>query len=405
MAQVRSGPDELDESTHGVVPSKQEAPTYGERETMALPLGQLIRVSQVREGENPLLADIKESIAKSGLYYPIDVAVLDRESLSTYLDFIGWLWKSTSSIDEFSPDEEGNYYLVIAGHTRVEAIEQIENERAQRLAEEGIFYRPGLAKIKSNLYYNPKPEDIVAHQLAENLHSQPAPERQAMAIVESYFYGLRYRLWRNKAEFLRVTNRKFSKGALDSALSFVELPADIRSFVFAGGLPYRAGVALGRSLPYVEGWFLKKYHSTLDRNSLTAEAQIELQQNIIEWLGHRISDIQAESLNGPAAIRMIESYVDNYRQFAASEETAQGSLGIMIDPVHEMRLYRRRQRYAYKTRLQAISEQPLSKVATIINLHLALFGHEREAELEAELAERLKRFSAKIGTIAVIAKA
>lgn len=55
-----------------------ERRVFGEYETVAVAVDDLIRLPQVRSGTNPDLPDLKESIKANGLLNPIDIAVMDE---------------------------------------------------------------------------------------------------------------------------------------------------------------------------------------------------------------------------------------------------------------------------------------------------------------------------------------
>jgi hypothetical protein len=54
-----------------------ERRVFGEYETVAVAVDDLIRLPQVRSGTNPDLPDLKESIKANGLLNPIDIAGMD----------------------------------------------------------------------------------------------------------------------------------------------------------------------------------------------------------------------------------------------------------------------------------------------------------------------------------------
>lgn len=219
------------------VASAERRVVFGEHPLVELPVDQLVRLPQVRSGLNPELPELKASIQAHGLLNPIDVVRMDQSELETYIKFVNRTWRTDVSPEAYEQQRQpdGSFYLVIAGHSRAEAIYQLQqNDEAGR----GYCL---IAKVHSAT----TPEEIIELQLSENIHSKPPQERRAMAIVETYRYGLENGMWSNKAEFLRQSGGKFGRRVLDEAIGFSQLPPEARDFVFSGHLSYSAAVSLG----------------------------------------------------------------------------------------------------------------------------------------------------------------
>mgnify|MGYP006136690975 CR=1 FL=1 len=277
-----------------------EVMIFGEHEQRAIAIKQLVVMPQVRIGMNPDLKDIKESLRANGLLNPIDVVVMDEFQLSEYIGFVNDLWGSEISIADFTDkqDDEGNFNLVIAGHTRTEAIRQLEEED-----EFGRSYA-----VMAKIHKISDPAEIISLQLDENLHSKPAQERQAMAIVEAYEYGRRHERWSTPAEFARLNKGKFSRKVLSEALGFARLPDRARDFVFSGNLSYNAAVELGKSAETILDNIAANFGLASDQpipDNLRDDFDEAYRLKISSYISH----IQSEGLNSTAAKKYIQGQV------------------------------------------------------------------------------------------------
>lgn len=277
-----------------------EIKIFGEYDQRPIPVQQLVVMPQVRSGMNPDLRDIKESIRSNGLLNPIDVAVMDEFQLTDYIEFVNDLWGTEVSMLDFEgkQDENGFYHLVVAGHTRTEAIMQLERED-----EFGQTYA-----VMAKIHKVSDPSEIISLQLDENLHSKPAQERQAMAIVEAYEYGKRHDRWATPAEFARLNKDKFSRKVLKEALGFARLPDRARDFVFSGTLSYNAAVELGKSAETILDNIAANFGLTVE-DAVPTEAEAAFQEAYHTQVGLFISHIQGEGLNSTAAKKYLQGQV------------------------------------------------------------------------------------------------
>lgn len=270
---------------------------FGEYEQRPLPVDELVVLPQVRSGLNPDLRDIKESIRANGLLNPIDVARMDEFQLYEYIEFVNHLWNTSIDATQYEPlrHDDGFFYMVIAGHTRTEAIRQLqdEDETNRRYA------------LMTKIHKITDPEEIISLQLDENLHSKPAQERQAMAIVEAYEYGRLHNKWASPAEFSKLNRGKFSRKILSEALGFARLPSEARDFVFSGGLSYNAAVELGKASEAFMDSAAAQFGLGPEEIP-TAEVLSDLDEAYRLQLARHISHIQAEGLNSTAAKKYIQ---------------------------------------------------------------------------------------------------
>ena len=200
--------------------------TYGTRYS-----DEIVKLSQVRGEQNIVSGELVTDIRNNGLINPLDIAIVSEELLIEYLSFVEKTWGSAAEIDEFTHlrQEDGSYSLLMAGHSREQAIEDIEEQDA---LENGVMVRhPIPVKIHENIE---SVWDIIRIQLGENIHSQPPKERQAIALVEAFEFGG----WDSVEDFLAEANIKnVTKGFMEKALQFRKLPKEIRSYVLAGPVP------------------------------------------------------------------------------------------------------------------------------------------------------------------------
>ena len=97
-----------------------------------VPLGKIVQLSQIRGDRNRVTTALKYSILQEGLLYPPIVASVSPALLKEYISFTNRTWGGDADFDDFAdrlrPD--GNYYLMVAGHTRCAAVEELINEGA-----------------------------------------------------------------------------------------------------------------------------------------------------------------------------------------------------------------------------------------------------------------------------------
>ncbi|HET7629791.1 MAG TPA: hypothetical protein VFK03_00285, partial [Candidatus Saccharimonadales bacterium] len=328
----------------------------------------------------------KDSIAARGLINQIDVAKMNREQLETYIDFVNRTWQTEVAIDDYDLQQQpdGYYYVVVAGHSRTEAVSQLQAEN-----EAGYEYA-----IIAKVHEVTTPEEIITLQLDENLHSQPAQEQQAVAIVETYRFGLESGSWKNKTEFMKRSKGKFSKKALNDAIGFARLPLEGRDFVFSGEISYSAGVALGRASETVLDHLALKLGFDFDVNDETDNLPV-LDKAYRETIGIHVAHIRNHKLNGPAAKKYILGQVNLMREEIAKLRNLDGDEGAALfdyDMVSAAEAERKRFLAELNRRHnQALIEMRSSSVDNVekvIALHKQLVGEDGVEELEVERDHR-----------------
>lgn len=237
-----------------------------------VPLGEIVQLSQIRGDRNRVTTALKDSILQEGLLYPPIVASVTPALLEEYIGFTNRTWGGEANFDDFADRLrlDGNYYLMVAGHTRCAAVEELINEGA---LPANIEMPVKVVKMGSVM-------DIVSVQRADNLHSATPKEREAMAIVELYVWGLESGSWSNKKEFLNSQssqNINITRGTLRDALHYANLPSRIRNFILGGAIKYSVGVEMGAGVPIMLDFFAYKMgFSGFDDLSINEESKRQI---------------------------------------------------------------------------------------------------------------------------------
>jgi hypothetical protein len=164
---------------------------------------------------------------------------MDYEGLKNHINFINQLWKKNIDITSFTPIGD-YYYVVIAGHTRLDGIKDIAKKKNCE------------AKVTVKLHNVKTSEEILAIQLDENIHSEPRLEERAIAIIETYRLGIMNGKWHDQDDFIKQNKSKFSRRVLNDALVFSNLPLEVQEYIYSKNIPFAVGVELGRIYPLVE---------------------------------------------------------------------------------------------------------------------------------------------------------
>lgn len=300
---------------------------HGHFETVVLFVDQFIKLKQVRGERNGALQQLKDSIqrrvesGRSGLINQFDTVRVDEETLQQYVEFTNTVWKGNVDIAdlEHGRQPDGSYYLVNAGHTRHEALSELEAE--------GAIPR---WRVEAKVHPITSIDEFIEQQLDENIHTQPPRERRAIAIIESYYWGLKSGAWANQKEYLSQ-HSDVSKTTLSEALAFSNLPSGIRDFVLSGKMSYNAGLELGKAAGELEAYLFNKAGVTLETATpedvaLVGEAlEIEL---IVE-----ANHIANSRMNSTAAEKRVRSWRERMRreQIADADERAAAEHTALFD--------------------------------------------------------------------------
>lgn len=362
---------------------------FGEHNFMAIPYPWIIILNQVRGKANPEAGRIKESILTHGLINNIDVARMTPEQFEGYFKAVRHIYRNdpAKKAETFRPGDDGMYYLAYAGHTRYTAIGEIIDDKIREAAANGSEFSADQVDIICKVDDNLTTEEILARQMAENLHSTPPPERSAMAIVEYYIYGVMEGLWSSKAEFRRATEDKVTEETLSAALAFVELPNDIREFVFAGTFAYGSAVALGGLVPTREAYLSKKYYDK-EPEGLDEEEARDLSETLQEWLAVEVLHIQ----NHKFSVEKTKKYVKTLKgemEKELADEQADLTINFFIDPTEAMIEERRTTHRRYRALLDERMGKKAQLADRALAMHLTLFG---DTEAAARMTEQFESY-------------
>jgi len=304
-------------ATYAMLPEVESQPevVWGRKNIEPIPLGSITVLSQVRDGDNPELANLIESIEKNDLINQIDLARMDKAALEEYIGFVNQLWitdhkKDDHKIEDCPVGPDGMYYLCIAGHSRIAALREIaaRHPDARHIIDCKIHDTPG-------------PAEIMALQLDENIHSKPSEERQAMAIVETFKYGKEKGFWDSREAFYEINRDKFSNRALINAMQYAKLPERIRAYPET----YRVKVELGKMvnplrLYYSKGIIgnVKSYENLSDE-----EHKQLIDQAVDDWLTVAAAHIRENKMSNQRAKDYLAGWSKHYRELNAARAKGQ----------------------------------------------------------------------------------
>jgi hypothetical protein len=394
-------------------PERFRPKEYGGQYQQPVRLGDLCMLSQARSQANPALPSIEASIASAGLLNEPIIARLNHNSFKEYVEFVNHIWGSDERFDDFSVSNDGYFYLVIAGHTRISAVNNIEVANEKAAAKEGFTVDSNDAVVWCKVYDAPDPDTIISIQLDENLHEKVPEERSALAIVEAYYFGLKLGKWTDEAEFSKAVEGKFTPKQLNKALAFARLPSEFRDIIFAEGLPYVMGILAEEAASEYMSFVLKKYHENKTLEELDPETREEVQTDKMLWLGREISYMMqmGKRMNQTAYRKKMENYISDWHRSsqqldAENDEEATLFELEMIDPLTEWRSQQMRTLNEYMSALREFERVTSTSAAVAISSHARVLnktGHSMEASEVLGLAqERIEGFAENLGNIMIV---
>lgn len=363
---------------------RREVRRLGEYETVWHEPDFYLSLPQIRDTRNPILDDLKDSIRDGDLLNPIDVAILDEFSLLEYLDFINHTWKTNvqlaDCLDKRQPD--GTFFLVIAGHTRHQAVSELNVESDAPLYE-----------LPAKIHRITDPSEIIDIQVRENLHSVPRQEQAAIAFVEQYLWGLQAGQWKSKAEYIKQKQGQISHRQLNEALLFADLSDEIKQYVFTRELAYSVALEVGRAHETVAEHTLMKMGGVLDTPDLVQDFKITVNRKIISMINHMNGKTMAnkKKLNVTAAKQHIKGRMNAMQQeILASRNEDEGVLFDleMITADQQAAMYVSAIEKEFKEMLRYVEQ--LSIDSTDQTLALARRAERSGVALEDDLIDRLE---------------
>lgn len=318
-------------------------------------LDKLVILPQIRKTKNTKIEELTTSIKERGLINHPDLVKLNYEELKKHINFINQLWNKNVDINSFSTID-GYYYLVIAGHTRIEALKRIPNSNNEK---DVVVLKIHQAKTS---------EEILAIQLDENIHKEVSIEERAIAIIGTYRLGIMNGKWNNKAEFIKENKNKFSSGILDDAVVFANLPLEIQEYVFSNNLPFSVGVELGRMYPLV-----KKYESCFTESETLLEQNIKLYYAILITNLQKCKSVKQALEKISGKVKMLNNY------FRPKDEVQQEMINLWNDGVQiQEELHNKQLIIEYKKTLQSI--MPYEQYIMLCELNTNLTGIDHSLE-------------------------
>lgn len=338
--------------------------TYGDTPTIKINLDSIIMLPQVRKTKNEKLEIIKESILEKSLINQVDIVLLTKEELDNHIDFLARVWEVKIEND-FKPLKDGKYPVLIAGHTRCEALKTIQKEKKVKV---NLIVKSH--KLKSS-------EEILSFQLDENLHTEPNTEERAIALISLYKVGMELGKWSNKNEFIKAmvknSNEKLSEKNIKDAVDFSNLPLLIQKHVFEKNIQFTLGVELGKMYYAIES-YLK---STNNLN----------EYNIICYYSIILAAIRGKSVK--KGIQIISGYLKELELFFGNKKEQYqidlfGNIdkqGRYIDKVHD-RVY------------NEVKSEELISAAKLLNLDTRLTGS-NHSDVQKIILETLNEIQSK----------
>lgn len=284
---------------------------FGEYKYVNISVDKLVALPQVRKTKNESIDELVDSILTKGLINPIDIVVMDEEHFISHINFINGLWKTNIDPTTF-PKVQNSYYVIIAGHTRYQAIKKIASKNKNANFE-----------ICAKVHEKATSEEILEIQLDENIHTKPRLEERAIAIIEYYNLGIQTEKWKDKSEFLKKNSNKFSRKIMMDALAFSSLPIKIQEYIFNGNTFYSVGVELGKMADLITRYIIHK---------LGEEASIEeIETGINIEYGIILNNLQKKK-----SVKKALSYLSGHKKmlediFKPKEELEQAMFTFLED--------------------------------------------------------------------------
>lgn len=358
---------------------------HGRYERAELYSHEFVKLFQVRKERNTVADELKSDIFSQGLLNPVDVARASREMLIEYLHFVETTWGQAASIEEFDSQrqDDGCYFLLIAGHSRHQAIEELEQEHI----ETGMF---PVMPIEAKIHRVENVWDIIRIQVGENIHSTPPKERRAIALVEAYEYGKHIGLWKDEEAFLASPESgDATMNALQEAIGFSRLPVDLRNMALDKTIPYAAGVEMGKSVDSLRNYLRVKHPEE------TPTAEIDSMINI--ELTILAANVLEKKMNSTASERYITGQRIHWRKLAkAIVKPPKDTLELVMLATPDETLRNARRRLGEK--LSQLSRVPGSRVAALIAESGWLVGEGETERLLEDLRQSNERAQRAVGS-------
>lgn len=266
LQQSAGSAQEMPPKLVAVVPPEIERLHFGPEQPSRPVSYDLINIApQMRdEFDEDDLNELADSIKNVSLLQPIIAYEMPPKLAEWYLGICNQTWGRQVTLEDWKPQENGNYIILAAGERRYRAVGKlIDNESRQ----------PSEVDMEAFVRRCEEPMDLMRVQVAENIHSRPKPYQYAVILNGIYKLGQEIGLYETPEDFIKdaPAGRRTTK----RALQFFELPPSVREAVAGEQIGYGHSISL---LPYC-----KAYKEYLDRNGVTDEAELQsLMANMME---------------------------------------------------------------------------------------------------------------------------
>ena len=375
---------------------------HGQFEVENLYSDELIRLNQIRGTRNKVSAELKDSIRHDGLMNSIDCARVSRDLLEEYIEFTNMVWGGEVEVDHFQnmQKEDGSYRLVIAGHTRHEAISELEDPELEETPIRAVPLHVKIHDVRTV-------EDIVQLQKAENTHSTPSQERVAMAEVEAYLWGVEKGQWSTPSEYMEA-HPGTSRRKMKEALAFHMMPREARSFVHRSVLPYLVGVELGKSMMTLKEY--EAYSSGFDglsddRLQPGSEENELLDKLVNEQVIRRCTVLVNKRLNSTAGKAHVQAWRTGMEQKIAHFKPDEGQEDFLelelISPLENLRRARKEVKRQVGVLLAEMTSKPTENFIEALRLNAGVVGDGEIESLLLNMEDNLRRSLTKMGAATV----
>jgi hypothetical protein len=349
---------------------------YGKYEAINVPVDKIVTLPQVRGSRlNPNQAELTRSISSGGLINPVDIVLFTPEQLTSHLEFINGIWKTHASLNDYNEPNNGLYPVLIAGHSRLGSIRNIQNEEGSPKS------------VSCKIHEISSSAEFLSLQLAENTYGGINPERRAIAIVEMYHYGYDEkatpddnRHWSSYADFARKNPGNLSQEILSDGMAFAELSPGVRDFIFAGKLYYGAGVELGKNSKTIRAYI---DHQMGDASDDKKDQAYSYELSII------ISHLTDSRQNAKGGLKKATEYIKNKVAYMKSvinpPDSATHQQTMLIEflnsPNAQYHQYLESLKKEHKEIIEKLKRQPADSLINYLQLDGALTGEDHSEDI------------------------
>lgn len=208
--------------------------------------------------------NLATSINAAGLQNPLIMFEMGEELKDWYVNLCNEAWPGEADPSQYIENEDGNYWVLIAGERRLRAIDSTVDSKGYD--PEKVFISCQIRTCESSL-------DMMRSQAAENIYNAPRPFQYATIIHEIYRLGLEAGLYETEAEFIRE-HSPAGREATKNALRFFKLPSYVRDYVAQDEIGY------GHSLILLD--YYQAYEEKLDDMDITDDEKDQLMKIRLE---------------------------------------------------------------------------------------------------------------------------